>query len=341
MSGVWAVVLDGVVFTGGDDISSLPLDDEGEGTLSAPPAGLGVPSIRVEDQVFPQRDGIAQYSDWYDPRVITLEDVTISSDDCPECPSAREKAKLISESWSRRCGETELVIFTDCHGTSDDRSVVGPFGVRGRPRVGDISWLATDRKVGSGTFRFDSVDHRLYILDEEGTPGSGEICEDVPFRADYHEIVTASAGQAWFLHDPPAPGGATAPAAVGDQDGFYFGSNVAGNTISMFPHSNVVAQIRKTPGGYVGLSVDGSYNTIEFIVRFASLDSAVYFGFAGNNFQLGRNYVRWTGSSTPGVFTPLNLNTPYHVVVVRTGTSVEVFVNGLSYATVSQPGGGR
>jgi hypothetical protein len=178
----WGVLLEGVYFSGGDvqvqDISSGPCSGNTavlKGCLLAPPDGLGVPELRVEDVVFPQRDGSRFYSDWYTNRIITLQ-VSVGSDDCPECPSARAKVRDIVQAWDRHCGNTELVIFTDCHGTDSDRSLVGPFGAVGRPRQAIIDWVGQGSKSALMTLRFDAVDHRLYVLDECGTPGSGEQC---------------------------------------------------------------------------------------------------------------------------------------------------------------------
>lgn len=110
----WRVVLNGVQLSGGDA--------EGLGCLSAPPSGLGLPPLRTEDVTYPQRDGVKHFSDWYEPRIITLEGVTVCSEDCPGCggaSSARVKVREIVNAWSRSCADTELVIFTDCDGQYD------------------------------------------------------------------------------------------------------------------------------------------------------------------------------------------------------------------------------
>lgn len=193
----WAVWLNGVLLDGGDPEGWDP--EVIGGCLTRPPEGLGVPPLRVEDQSFPQRDGVAHYADWYDARIITLEGVSISSDDCPGCPSARIKAASIMGAWSRHCGDTELVIFTDCFVSPSvsGREITGPFGVKGRPRQADIRWLGDGSKAAEANLRFDSVDHRLYILDEEGTPGSGTECSDldpVISTLDYAAAVIAASG---------------------------------------------------------------------------------------------------------------------------------------------------
>lgn len=154
--------------------------------LSFRPDGLGIPALRTTDVTFPQRDGIRMGGDWYENRVLTFEDVTVCPEDgCVTCGTVPRRWRDLASAWSRHCGLTELVIFTDCHGQPDpatgevDRSLTGPFGVIGRPRA----MVDTTPRSASGcrqaTLRFDAVDHRLYILDECGTPGSGEVCADL------------------------------------------------------------------------------------------------------------------------------------------------------------------
>lgn len=132
--GAWQVVLNGVVLSGGDHLAFTgsgfgegpfgegpfggPLfsEDDVLGCLTSPPDGMGLPEIRTEDVAYPQRDGVRHFADWYEPRIITLEDVSVCPDGCPGCPSAREKVQRILTAWSRHCDDTELVLFTDCHG---------------------------------------------------------------------------------------------------------------------------------------------------------------------------------------------------------------------------------
>lgn len=180
---------------GGTSASAIIPMSRVAGCLLSPPEGMGLPAIRSEDIQFPQRDGVKHFSDWYENRVITIEAMI--------CPSgvgcsgvgrghgyddymnrslgtstvARKKLQMLIESWSRKCSDVELVLFTDCSGTDSDRSLVGPFGVVGRPRAAEIEWL---KPSSSGcarvTLRFDAVDHRMFILDQYGTPGSGTEC---------------------------------------------------------------------------------------------------------------------------------------------------------------------
>lgn len=54
-----------------------------------------------------------------------------------------------------------------------DRALVGPFGVIGRPRVMQSVWERGTSGCVTLTMRFDAVDHRMYVLDASGAPGSG------------------------------------------------------------------------------------------------------------------------------------------------------------------------
>lgn len=61
-----------------------------------------------------------------------------------------------------------------------DRALNGPFGIVGRPRVAEVTWQNHGAPCASVLLRFDAVDHRMYILDECGTPGSSECVEISP-----------------------------------------------------------------------------------------------------------------------------------------------------------------
>lgn len=166
----WRVELDGVTLSGGDA--------PGVGCLTVPPDGMGLPGLRTEDQTFPQRDGVRHYADWYEPRIITLEGVSVCRDECRGCLTVREKVRQITNAWSRRCDDVELVIWPDCESPDwdADREVVGPFGVVGRPRVAEVVWSRSNIGCATLLLRFDAEDHKLFLLDRDGTPGSGGEC---------------------------------------------------------------------------------------------------------------------------------------------------------------------
>lgn len=169
----WKVELNGVTLSGGSD--------PGHGTLTTPPDGMGAPALRTEDVTYPQRDGVRHFSDWYSPRIITLEDVMVCNDGCPGCPTARRKVHEIVNAWSRHCDDTELVIWTDCPVGADDeeRAFTGPYGVVGRPRAAEVRWERSNIGCASLLLRFDAVDHRLFVLEDDGEPGSGARCVEL------------------------------------------------------------------------------------------------------------------------------------------------------------------
>lgn len=207
------VVLDGVALAGGDAPltpggagGGFGLEPFGEtpfglgtlaeepgrtviaGCLTVPPDGLGQPNLRTEDVTYPQRDGVRHFADWYEPRIITLEDVYVCPDGCASCPSAREKVRDIMAAWSRQCDDVELVLFPDCYdpdATDADRALTGPYGVVGRPRVAEVEWLRGRSHCANLTLRFDAVDQRLFVLDADGTPGSGEQCVTLTPTVEY------------------------------------------------------------------------------------------------------------------------------------------------------------
>lgn len=150
------------------------------GCLTLPPDGLGLPPMRTEDITYPQVDGVRHFADWYESRIVTLENVIIGPSGCSSCPSVRERVQAITRAWGRQCDDVELVIFTDCHGTEPPTggtgAVTGPYGLVGRPRVAEVEWLPGRSKAARMTLRFDAVDHRMFLLDACGTPGSGEEC---------------------------------------------------------------------------------------------------------------------------------------------------------------------
>lgn len=125
----WAVELEGIVLSGSYE--------EGDGCLILPPEGLGPPPVRTEDVVYPQRDGVEHFADWYEPRIITLEaSVCPGGDSCgASCPGARAHVRDILQAWGRKCDDVELKIWTDC---SD--SIECPDDSPGSPGGGPFEW---------------------------------------------------------------------------------------------------------------------------------------------------------------------------------------------------------
>lgn len=183
----WAVALNGVATSrcgtqadwDDDDCFELEVIE----CLDAPPSGVGgTPGLRTEDVTYYQRDGVQHFSDWYEPRLITITGTVGDPTDCPEdCSVNRQLVADLRQAWKRDCCDTELVIYTDCNPDPTDvdanRDLNGPVGVVGRPRVFDGDWDDA-HKVFEFTARFDAVDQRMYVLDGCGTPGFTE-CEPI------------------------------------------------------------------------------------------------------------------------------------------------------------------
>lgn len=200
--GGWAFKLNDVLVTscgvfdlcsGSDDTTIL--SDAG---LDDTPDGLAPPVLRVEDVVYPQRDGERHFNDWYTARIITLVGTIGPAGDCGEdCTSVREQALLLMQAWKRSCCDIELVLYPPCYpgpfgfgvgpfgegpfgGGDMDQNLVGPYGIVGRPRLqpGALKWLYRDQSVAQFVLQFRAVDQRIYILDGCGTPGY-EKCTDI------------------------------------------------------------------------------------------------------------------------------------------------------------------
>ena len=183
-SGAWGIAMwkdgrddrqeDGISLEGGDAVVPF-LPTTPLGWLTAPPDGLGVPPVRSGDVAFAQRDGVVQFGDYYEPRVLTFQ-VTICNDGCPGCPTGRQKVKRLTEEWSRNCDGATLAILSDCHdpdATQAEKVYLGPYLVHGRPRVADITWLRSDVGCADIVLRFDCEDAalRLAVTNEPG-PGA-------------------------------------------------------------------------------------------------------------------------------------------------------------------------
>lgn len=178
----------GISLEGGDAIVPF-LPTAPLGCLTQPPEGMGVPSVRSGDVAFAQRDGVVQFGDYYEPRILTFQ-VSICNDGCPGCPTGRAKAKRLTTEWSRNCSGATLVIFSDCHdpdATEEEKTITGPYLVHGRPRVADITWLPSDVGCADVVLRFDAEDARLRLAmtPDDGTPWSSEHTAD----ADTNENI--------------------------------------------------------------------------------------------------------------------------------------------------------
>lgn len=80
--------------------------------------------------------------------------------------------------WVGTANLSESLQSTQTFEENLDRSMFGPVGIVGRPRAASYQWLNRDDNIATVTLRFDATDHRMYVLDDCGTPGFQE-CVDV------------------------------------------------------------------------------------------------------------------------------------------------------------------
>lgn len=197
--GGWAFKLGGVILTDGcvngqevwdgtECSPALVLD-----VLTDTADGLDLPALRTEDVTYYQRDGVTHFSDWYEPRFITLRGTLGPVDACacddPDncvCLTIRQQLSELVQEWKRTCCDTEIVIYPPCDVATvdEDRMFTGPFGVVGRPRVFTYKWNYHHTALDF-VARFDGVDQRIYILDDCGTPGYTECVEIQPGNQDF------------------------------------------------------------------------------------------------------------------------------------------------------------
>ncbi len=374
----WIVVLNGTVLLGGDahmidgfgfgegGFGDLPFGEvlsviytssQVKGFLSKPPEGLGVPGLRTEDQSYPQRDGVSHFSDWYEPRVITLSEVFIEGyedSSCEDCNTARQNASDLMRAWSRHCGETELVVWTDCPPgeTVEERAITGPFGVVGRPRVAEIGWVGYVSDSANALLRFDSVDHRLYILDAEGTPGSGVECADLPTSGlpppataqVIYPLDEKSGSHAWkdtFAYDENGVLLSDSSLLVADRGGIPKGypplyanggksSYTFMSDLNWFFRNTTVAPERSVSFWY---QYSGSASNRPFISpdQLASLPEGTYEGLYRDKVRAGGvNYP--LSAPTQAVFAELGVS--HHVVWTADASGTQVFIDGVLMETL-------
>lgn len=178
----WRVLWNGTVLSGDE----CP----GDACLLDPPDGLGVPPLQDEDTVYVGSDGVRMHRDWYEKRVLTFRAAVGGDCDvgCSSPTAVRRRVQEIMRAWSRQCGEGELVMWPpcderecefECDSDAEGDPAFGPYGFVGRPRGAVLEWVGRRRNVALITLRFDATDHRIYILNGCGDPGSGEHCTDL------------------------------------------------------------------------------------------------------------------------------------------------------------------
>lgn len=148
----WKATLNGSSLCGGDCTG----DDTVDGCLLLPPDGLGVPSLRVEDLSYPQRDGVEHFADWYEPRIITLTGLIGGGGcGCDGSNDVRARARNVATAWSRQCDDVELVLTSDCTGEMVEQLVNGDYehgSVRNiNPSTGNVTLSISTTEAHSPT----------------------------------------------------------------------------------------------------------------------------------------------------------------------------------------------
>lgn len=147
----WIAELNGVKVCGGDC-------DDATACLLLPPDGLGATDsngLRTEDQSYPQRDGVDHFSDWYNPRLITLTALVADGSSCSCTGSARQNARDLMNAWSRACDDDELVLIPPCQPTDSPNLVPN-----GSFTVNTTGWAAisgSNTTIGRSTSVFRSA----------------------------------------------------------------------------------------------------------------------------------------------------------------------------------------
>jgi hypothetical protein len=182
----WAVSLNGVMLTQcGHDTADCAGDLIVLEGMDGPPDGLGPPGIRNEDVVYTQRDGVRHFNDWYESKAITIVG-TLGPSDCETCTTTREQLFQLMDAWGRSCCDVEMVIYPPCdpveEPTCATKMLTGPYGVIGRPRLpaNPYTWADRSDQIVDFILRFDTVDQRMFLLDECGTPGVGDCYQIEP-----------------------------------------------------------------------------------------------------------------------------------------------------------------
>lgn len=170
--------------------------------LTAPPDGMGPPNRRTEDLTYAQRGGVRHFNDYYEPRIITIVG-TVGPNDamCEDCADTRRQLNYVMQAFKLTCEDVEMVIYPPCwyeegdgigfgegpfgegpFGGEEtfDRTLIGPFGVIGRPRSQPLNWISRKEQAADFTLVFECVDEKMYVLDRCGTPGYEECVEIEP-----------------------------------------------------------------------------------------------------------------------------------------------------------------
>jgi hypothetical protein len=77
----------------------------------------------------------------------------------------------VVNTWGSTIDASESLQVIDTYVAGPNLELNGPFGVVGRPRVATMNWRGKGSHCAEVLLRFDAVDHRMYVLNQCGTPG--------------------------------------------------------------------------------------------------------------------------------------------------------------------------
>lgn len=191
--------------------------------LEAPPSGLDLADTQTTDSSTVQRDGREMYTDTYGPRAIEFA-ITYPNESCSECDSRRDVAEVMAR-WARTCPSSELIISTDCtdpnipvlESISNDpveRSLLGPYIVRGRPRRAPVTHGRSDTGLSRIEFQFQGDDHRIGVLQPDPINGEPSEIQCLELSPDGTPQDAANHGDTYVYPEIRLVGPLTGPVQV-------------------------------------------------------------------------------------------------------------------------------
>lgn len=183
------------------DFSTAP-SGEGQWCLTFPPTGLGVPSMDTQDATAVQRDGVTMYRDTYQTRPVGLQ-VSLSNVSCPGGDLRVGLARVLRY-WNRTCAGANLLLFPDClpddfefpgdiSADPEERALLGPYLLHGRPRRGQVVHGRSDIGETILNLVFDADDQRIGVVQPafiDGEPTAIECLESPPGSASVSVLYT-------------------------------------------------------------------------------------------------------------------------------------------------------
>jgi hypothetical protein len=192
--------------------------------------------------------------------------------------SARQKVKRLTTEWSRSCTQAILVLFTDCHqadATEEEKTYLGPYLVRGRPRVAQVEWMRSNRGAARVTLRFDAQDARLQLADtgagnwhathtqsmSAGAAAGGNIAQDYRLTDVTFDTQDAVATQSTISSGAPDGGSylsinVTTPNTTSPMSGAAAGSGTDGIPVTAGNDYAFAWWARQIPDGTISTRVD-------------------------------------------------------------------------------------